>query len=50
MEGEIKPLAENIACLDYSVAHEGGRLVAYRWDGEQKINESKFVFVNSLIK
>ena len=50
MEGEIKPLAENIACLDYSVAHEGGRLVAYRWDGEQKIDESKFVFVNSLIK
>jgi type I restriction enzyme M protein len=22
------------------------RLVAYRWDGEQKINTTKFVFVN----
>ena len=46
MEGEIKPLADNIACLDYSVAKEGGRLVAYRWDGEQKINTTKFIFVN----
>jgi hypothetical protein len=28
------PLAPNIACLDYSVAQLGGKLVAYRWDGE----------------
>ncbi len=46
MEGEIKPLADNIACIDYSVAKPGGRLVAYRWDGEQKLDENKFVFVN----
>ncbi len=46
MEGEIKPLTNNIACLDYSVAKEGGKLVAYRWDGEQKIDKNKFVFVN----
>jgi len=46
MEGDIKPLADNIACLDYSVAKEGGKLVAYRWDGEQKIDKSKFVFVD----
>ena len=45
MEGDVKPLAENIACLDYSVAKEGGKLVAYRWDGEQKIDIDKFVFV-----
>jgi hypothetical protein len=43
MNGEIKPLATNIACLDYSVAMEGGKLVAYRWDGEQEINTGKFV-------
>jgi hypothetical protein len=49
MEGEIKPLTENIACIDYSVAKEGGKLVAYRWDGEQKIDKSKFVFVNRFI-
>jgi hypothetical protein len=28
-------LADNVACLDYSVA-KGGFLCAYRWDGEQK--------------
>jgi hypothetical protein len=46
MEGDIKPLADNIVCVDYSVAKEGGKLVAYRWDGEQKIDKSKFVFVD----
>jgi hypothetical protein len=45
MEGNIKPLTENIACIDYSVAKLGGKLVAYRWDGEQKIDEDKFIFV-----
>ena len=45
-EGEIQPLTENIACIDYSVAKEGGKLVAYRWDGEQKIDKDKFVFVD----
>ena len=34
-------------CLDYSVASEGGgKLVAYRWDGEQRLDDSKFVFVD----
>jgi len=49
MKGDIKPLADNIACLDYSVADAKGpnaRLVAYQWDGEQKINTTKFIFVN----
>ncbi len=36
------PLAANIACLDYSAAHEGP-LMAYRWEGEQKLCASKFV-------
>ena len=35
-------LTRNIACLDYSVA-KGGPIVAYRWDGEQEIDNSKFV-------
>ena len=48
MEGDIKPLTENIACIDYSVAKKGGKLVAYRWDGEQKIDKNKFIFVNRL--
>ena len=46
MEGNIEPLAENIACLDYSVAKKDGKLVAYRWDGEPKVNVDKFVFVD----
>jgi len=45
MEGNIKPLADNIVCLDYSVAKEGGKLVAYRWNGEQTIDSEKFVFI-----
>jgi hypothetical protein len=32
----------NIACLDYSVAKKGP-LVAYRWDGEQQLDDRKFV-------
>jgi hypothetical protein len=37
-------LAENVACLDYSVA-KGGLLCAYRWDGEQKLANEHFVWV-----
>lgn len=48
MEGDIKPLTENIACIDYSVAKPRGKLVAYRWDGEQKIAINKFVSVTRL--
>ena len=35
-------LAPNIACLDYS-AWKGGPLVAYRWNGEQELDSSKFL-------
>jgi len=45
MEGEPKPLAPNIACLDYSVAKPGGRLVAYCWNGEQTLESGKYVSV-----
>lgn len=43
--GNPEPLAPNIACLDYSVAKSGGKLVAYRWDGEQELSAEKFVSV-----
>ena len=39
------PLAPNIACLDFSAAFGDNPLVAYRWDGEQILSESKFVSV-----
>ncbi len=45
LEPPIEPLAINIACLDYSVAKEGGHLVAYRWDGETTLLRDKFVSV-----
>ena len=45
MEGEPAPLASNIACLDYSVAKPGGRLTAYRWNGEQVLTKERFVWV-----
>jgi len=45
MEGEPAPLAENIACLDYSVARPGGKLVAYRWNGERRLGRESFVSV-----
>ncbi|MDA1055798.1 MAG: metallophosphoesterase [Planctomycetota bacterium] len=44
LSGEPKPLASNIACLDYSVAKDG-HLCAYRWSGEQKLEPAKFVTV-----
>lgn len=48
MEGEPDLLAANIACTDYSVARPGGKLVAYRWDGEKKLDKNKFVTVNRI--
>jgi len=45
LEGEPEPLAPNIVCLDYSVAKPGGKLVAYRWDGEQALRRDKFIWV-----
>lgn len=48
MDDDPVPLAHNIACLDYSVARPGGKLVAYRWNGEKKLSERNFVEQPSL--
>jgi hypothetical protein len=46
--GEPAPLTEHIACLDYSVAGEnGGKLCAYRFDGCQKLDPGKFIWVEA---
>lgn len=37
--------AANVICLDYSIAKKGN-LVAYRWNGEEQIDNRHFVFVN----
>ena len=47
-DGPPARLAPNIACLDYSVAKEGGKLTAYRWDGESELDNGKFVSVQRL--
>jgi hypothetical protein len=41
LNGTPTPLAANVACTDYSVA-KGGKLVAYRWDGESALSADKF--------
>lgn len=44
LSGKPAPQTANVACLDYSVA-KGGKLVAYRWDGEQRLSAHKMVSV-----
>lgn len=43
LNGDLKILAPNIACVDFS-AVKGGPLVAYRFSGEQVLTNSNFVF------
>jgi hypothetical protein len=45
LQGQPRPQASNVACVDYSVAR-WGRLVAYRWDGETALDAEKFVGVS----
>jgi len=48
LDTQPSALAPNVACLDYSVAAKsGGKLVAYRWDGERQIDNDKFVFIEN---
>lgn len=44
-ETKAEPVADNAACLDYSVASPSGKLTAYRWDGEQDLLPDNFVQV-----
>lgn len=44
LEGEPSLLAPDVACVDFSVAKRG-RLVAYRFDGEQILSPEKLVSV-----
>jgi hypothetical protein len=48
LDGEPQPLASNIACLDYSIGRPGGRLTAYRWQGESALHAEHFVTVPRL--
>ena len=44
LQGRPQPIRHNMACLDYS-AVKYGRLVAYRFDGEQQLDPDKYVWV-----
>jgi len=44
LDGEPEPLANNVACLDYSVAKKG-KLVSYRWSGEKILRKENFSHV-----
>lgn len=44
LKGEPYLYRENICCLDYSVA-KGGNLVAYRLNGESKLDKSCLIYV-----
>jgi hypothetical protein len=39
-------LSPKVACVDYSIG-KGGKLVAYRWDGEQTLDPDKFHWVEA---
>ena len=47
LEGDLECLAKNVACLDYSVASKNGhgKLVAYRYNGERKLDNNHFVWI-----
>ena len=42
MSGTQRPLAQNVACVDYSAGRDGP-LVAYRWSGEARLDARNFV-------
>jgi len=46
LHGTPAPQADNVACLDYSVAHPAGKLAAYRWDGETLLSATKFAWID----
>ena len=43
LHGEPVLQAQNAVCLDYSVA-KGGKLVAYRWEGERELRQSALTY------
>lgn len=43
MRGAPAVLAPQVACVDYSVALQGGTLAAYRWSGESVLDPRHFV-------
>ncbi len=42
--GTPRIMADNVACVDYSMGR-GEKLVAYRWDGEEKLHNDHFFYL-----
>jgi len=47
MTGDPVRMSPRHLCLDWSVASNGGKLCAYRWDGEIEVIPNKFEWVNA---
>ncbi len=47
LKGEPSPMSDHIACLDYSAVDPApeGKLTAYRWDGEHRLDPARFIWV-----
>lgn len=43
LQGDPAPLSNKVACVDYSVA-KGGKMTAYRYNGENVINPESFIW------
>lgn len=51
MQDGPKPMSEKVACLDYSVAAvKGGKLCAYRWDGNTELSSEQMVWVERTVQ
>lgn len=46
LSGRPATMSQNAVCLDYSVGKPGGALCCYRFDGEKRLDERKFVRVD----
>ncbi|TQE98890.1 MAG: metallophosphoesterase [Spiribacter salinus] len=44
LEGTPAPQSDRVACVDYSIA-KGGKLCAYRWQGEAILRQDRFAWV-----
>jgi hypothetical protein len=44
LEARPAPAAPQLACVDYGAA-DGGKLVAYRWEGEPALRKTHFIWV-----
>ncbi len=47
--GNPKILSNTACCVDYSIA-KGEKIVAYRWNGEQKLDNNNFIFQENVDK